>query len=86
MRDLPTDRLHGSQRSDDGRAQPGRGRRRQLPATAAPAVPDAELDALAAANPAVQVLRMPLTHLAPAWDAIDEVVVEIERFLSAAPR
>lgn len=48
----------------------------------APAVLDAELDAMASANPLVQVLRMPLTHLAPAWDAIDVVVPEIERFLS----
>ena len=43
----------------------------------APAVLDQELDALTAANEAVQVLRLPLTHLAPAWDAIDDVVVEI---------
>ncbi|HEX6597644.1 MAG TPA: alpha/beta hydrolase [Acidimicrobiales bacterium] len=48
----------------------------------APAVLDAELDALASANDAVRVVRLPLTHLAPAWDAIDLVVTEIERFLS----
>jgi len=51
----------------------------------APAVLDVELDALAAANPQVRVLRMPLTHLAPAWDAIDDVVAEIEGFLAATP-
>jgi pimeloyl-ACP methyl ester carboxylesterase len=47
----------------------------------APAVLDAALDALVAGNPAVRVVPLPLTHLAPAWDAIDEVVPEIERFL-----
>lgn len=52
----------------------------------APSVLDLELDALAAANPNVQVLRMPLTHLAPAWDAIDAVVDEVERFLRARGR
>jgi pimeloyl-ACP methyl ester carboxylesterase len=46
----------------------------------APAVLDDELDELARLNPSVQVSRMPLTHLAPAWDAIDEVVAEIEIF------
>lgn len=51
----------------------------------APAVLDVELDALAAANPQVRVLRMPLTHLAPAWEAIDDVVAEVERFLAATP-
>jgi hypothetical protein len=45
---------------------------------------DAELDALAATNPSVRVLRLPLTHLAPARDAIDEVVVEIEHFFAHA--
>jgi pimeloyl-ACP methyl ester carboxylesterase len=47
----------------------------------APAVLDTELDALAATNASVRVVRLPLTHLAPAWDAIDEVVAVIERFL-----
>jgi pimeloyl-ACP methyl ester carboxylesterase len=47
----------------------------------APPVLDHELDALAAANDAVRVVRLPLTHLAPAWDAIDEVVDAIGRFL-----
>lgn len=42
---------------------------------------DVELDALTAANEAVGVLRLPLTHLAPAWDAIDEVVAAVEAFL-----
>jgi pimeloyl-ACP methyl ester carboxylesterase len=53
----------------------------------APAVLDAELDGLAAANPNIRVARMPLTHLAPAWDAIDDVIAQIEDFLgsSAAP-
>jgi len=37
----------------------------------APAVLDTELDALTAENPQVRVLRMPLTHVAPAWEAID---------------
>ena len=47
----------------------------------APEVLDSELDALESSNDAVRVLRLPLTHLAPAWDALDEVAVEIERFL-----
>jgi pimeloyl-ACP methyl ester carboxylesterase len=47
----------------------------------APRVLDVELDALAAANEAVGVLRLPLTHLAPAWDAIDQVVAAVEAFL-----
>lgn len=51
----------------------------------APAVLDAELTGLMAANPLVSVLRLPLTHLAPAWDAIDDVVSHIEAFLDATP-
>jgi pimeloyl-ACP methyl ester carboxylesterase len=51
----------------------------------APAVLDTALDELTADNDRVQVVRMPLTHLAPAWDAIDEVVEVVERFLSEAP-
>jgi pimeloyl-ACP methyl ester carboxylesterase len=51
----------------------------------APAVLDVELDALAAANPWVRVLHLPLTHLAPAWDALDEVAVEVERFFAEVP-
>jgi pimeloyl-ACP methyl ester carboxylesterase len=47
----------------------------------APDVLDTELDALCSDNPNVTVLRMPLTHLAPAWDAIDEVVVQASSFL-----
>ena len=47
----------------------------------APSVLDRELSALAAANEAVRVLHLPLTHLAPAWDALDEVVAAIGPFL-----
>jgi pimeloyl-ACP methyl ester carboxylesterase len=50
----------------------------------APVVLDAELDALEAVNPNVRVVRMPLTHLAPAWDAIDQVVAEIEGFFGTS--
>jgi pimeloyl-ACP methyl ester carboxylesterase len=50
-------------------------------ASGAPDVLDTELDALTAANEAVQVLRLPVTHLAPAWDAIDDVVDMVESFL-----
>lgn len=35
----------------------------------APAVLEAELDTLQATNPHVEVERLPLTHLAPEWDA-----------------
>jgi pimeloyl-ACP methyl ester carboxylesterase len=48
----------------------------------APAALDAELAALAAANPSVTVLPLPLTHLAPAWDALEEVADHVERFLA----
>jgi pimeloyl-ACP methyl ester carboxylesterase len=51
----------------------------------APAVLDEELDALVAANPAVTVVRLPLTHLAPSWEALAEVAVEVERFWSDHP-
>ena len=51
----------------------------------APAVLDEELDGLVAANPFVSVLQLPLTHLAPAWDALDEVASHIEEFLEAHP-
>jgi pimeloyl-ACP methyl ester carboxylesterase len=51
----------------------------------APDVLDEELDGLVAANPAVRVQRLALTHLAPAWDALDEVVEEIDRFLARPP-
>lgn len=40
----------------------------------APSVLDLELDELQRANPHVEVVRLPLTHLAPAWDALDDVV------------
>ena len=39
----------------------------------APGVLAAELDMVQTANPNVEVVRLPLTHLAPAWDAIDDV-------------
>jgi pimeloyl-ACP methyl ester carboxylesterase len=52
----------------------------------APEVLDRELAALSATNHMVQVVSLPLTHLAPAWDAIDEVVGEIERFLGPEGR
>ena len=48
----------------------------------APEVLDRELAALSATNHLVEVTSLPLTHLAPAWDAIDAVVAEIERFLA----
>ena len=51
----------------------------------APGVLDDELDALTAANPWVQVQRLPLTHLAPAWDALDEVAAVIDRFFEEVP-
>jgi pimeloyl-ACP methyl ester carboxylesterase len=51
----------------------------------APAVLDHELDALADVNPWVQVVRLPLTHLAPAWDSLDEVAEVIERFFADRP-
>jgi pimeloyl-ACP methyl ester carboxylesterase len=47
----------------------------------APGVLDTELDALCGDNPHITVLRLPLTHLAPAWDAIDEVVDHVVAFL-----
>lgn len=47
----------------------------------APAVLDVELDALCSDNPNVTVLRLPLTHLAPAWDALDEVLAHVAPFL-----
>lgn len=48
----------------------------------APPVLDRELEALAAANPHVEVARLPVTHLAPAWDALDETLALIEAFLA----
>jgi pimeloyl-ACP methyl ester carboxylesterase len=50
----------------------------------APPALDHELDSLEAANPNVEVVRLPLTHLAPAWDAIDEVVDVVRPFLDRA--
>ena len=49
-----------------------------------PAVLDLELDALRAANPFVEVTRLELTHLAPAWDALEEVATLTEDFLARA--
>jgi pimeloyl-ACP methyl ester carboxylesterase len=48
----------------------------------APPVLDEELAVLTGANPQVEVVRMSLTHLAPAWDALEDVAEEIERFLA----
>ncbi len=46
----------------------------------APPVLDLELASLAAANPLVEVVRLPLTHLAPAWEALDRVGPVINEF------
>jgi pimeloyl-ACP methyl ester carboxylesterase len=48
----------------------------------APEVLDRELDLLQQNNPSVEVVRLPLTHLAPAWDAIDDVAVIAREFLA----
>ena len=40
-----------------------------------------ELDALAVENPLVDVRRIPLTHLSPAWDALDLIVEVVADFL-----
>jgi pimeloyl-ACP methyl ester carboxylesterase len=48
----------------------------------APAVLDTALDQLMSSSPRVHVVPMALTHLAPAWDALDEVVAVVEPFLS----
>jgi hypothetical protein len=48
----------------------------------APGVLDLELDELASVNDLVEVIRLPLTHMAPAWDALDTVLVEVDRFLA----
>jgi pimeloyl-ACP methyl ester carboxylesterase len=47
----------------------------------APAVLDLELDALVTSNTRVEVVRLPLTHMAPAWEALDAVIMEIVKFL-----
>lgn len=47
----------------------------------APAVLDAALDELAAENPLVEVRRVPFTHLAPAWDTLDQVAEITRGFL-----
>jgi hypothetical protein len=51
----------------------------------APDVLDLELDALEASNRLAVVQRLPLTHLAPAWDALDSVAEAIEEFWRATP-
>jgi pimeloyl-ACP methyl ester carboxylesterase len=51
----------------------------------APQVLDRELDLLEATNRNVEVLRLALTHLAPAWDAIDDVVGPIREFWFRRP-
>jgi pimeloyl-ACP methyl ester carboxylesterase len=48
----------------------------------APPVLDHELDLLERANTNVEVVRVPLTHLAPAWDAIDDVTSLARDFLA----
>jgi hypothetical protein len=48
----------------------------------APRILDAELEALTASNPSVEVVHLPLTHLTPAWDAIDTVSAVVEAFLA----
>jgi len=47
-----------------------------------PGVLDRELDLLERANPNVEVVRRGLKHLAPAWDAIDDIVGVARDFLS----
>lgn len=51
----------------------------------APPVLDQELNGLREANPCITVLDLPLTHLAPAWDAIEDVAPHIEGFFAAHP-
>lgn len=51
----------------------------------APAVLDHELDRLVAGNPLVEVVRLPLTHLAPAWDALEQVAALVDDFFARAP-
>lgn len=51
----------------------------------APAVLDQELDALETANDLVQVIPLPLTHLAPAWDSLELVATNIDRFFARTP-
>jgi pimeloyl-ACP methyl ester carboxylesterase len=47
----------------------------------APPVLDQELAELASTNANVRVLDLPFTHLEPAWDAIEQVAHEADRFL-----
>ncbi len=51
----------------------------------APPVLDLELDDLTASNPLVEVVRADLTHLAPAWDALEEVAALIDAYFARVP-
>lgn len=85
----PSRRLFDDAFTDDGGADVLRMYRRvQSPTlivrcteSGAPGVLDLELDALASGNSDVVVVRLPLTHLAPAWDALDLVVTKVAQFL-----
>jgi len=46
---------------------------------------DQELAGLCEANPLVEVAHLALTHLAPAWDALEEVAAVIEDYFSRTP-
>ena len=48
----------------------------------APPVLDQELARLEATNALVEVVRLPLTHLAPAWDALETVAEVIDDFFA----
>ena len=47
-----------------------------------PDVLDAELDDLTATRPNIDVVRLPMTHLGPLTDGLDETVARINRFLT----
>ncbi|PWU45911.1 hypothetical protein DLJ46_19915 [Micromonospora globispora] len=51
-----------------------------------PPVLTAELDELAATDPNVRIARLPITHMAPAWDALDQVTDLIIQFLANTAR
>lgn len=48
----------------------------------APSVLDVALDELQHQNEQITVVRLPLTHLAPAWDALEDVAAEVDRFFA----
>lgn len=48
----------------------------------APSVLDLALDELERQNEHITVVRLPLTHLAPAWDALEDVAGEVDRFFA----